>query len=188
MQTVGRIWVVDNRPIRAVKVLNGFFIGRRELRKGQVGHVVIRMIAVHIAVVGAGGQRAIIAKRVRLDDEIDLLAPDRMQVHLPVCQRQAILVIRLTLDEDFRQISRRIRRLQPEISPDDLAVDGVLPAVPLRPTKHIAIRPAAGVHDDDGFRRIDFQQFFAAPQLARHIRQQRLRQIHRRSEIGAFIR
>ena len=108
MQTFGRIWVVDNRPVRAVKVLNGFFIGRRKLRKGQVGHVIIRMIAIHIAIIDAGGQRAVLANRVRFNDKIHLLTPDRMQQHLPVFQRNAVFSIVFALDENFRQISRRV--------------------------------------------------------------------------------
>ena len=188
MQTVGRFWIVDDRPVGVIQLLDGLRVACREVRKRQIGHVIIRVIAVHIAVVGAGRQRAVIANRVRLDDKIHLLAPHRMQVDSPLLQRQAILIIWLAFDEDFRQIPRRVRRLQPEILPDDLAIHRELPAIPLCPAEHVTVRRAAGVHDNDGFRRIDFQQFFAARQFIRHIWQQRLRQIHRRSEISTFIR
>ena len=157
-------------------MLNGFFIGRRKVRKRQVSHVGIRVIAVAEARVSACRLHAglQIVEGVALDADAARSVPDLTQRQITIFARHAVRYF-IDAEEDGRRAA--VVAVEGERRANHLA-DNIIPQIrPVRHAQHVAIRRIHRVHGNQFRRAVQFHQRLAASQLIRHIRQQRLRQI-----------
>ena len=176
MQTIGRIWVVDDRPVCAIHLRQHFRIRFGEGCEVHRFHVVEGMCAVNVAVISHRNHFFHITDSVWLNVH-NFPAGGVPQNEFSISQFQGVF---LSFDFHADFACRDVHRVQRKILPDDFINHLIAVTRPPRHAKHIALRRVAQVHSNQRRRAVNLDQFCAAGQLVRHIGQQRLRQSHRR--------